>query len=150
MTQPPGPPGPPNPPGPPSPPQPPAGQHPMGTVALTVQGSVMTSNAITPSCRINGYPVKVQYGENLIPVPAGPARVDLSAQWLRTYGQAAIEFAVQPGQTVPVFYAAPMHQFTTGTIGHARVKRKGVGAFIGLMVGVAVFAGLVVGLGFFA
>lgn len=121
----------------------------MGTVALTVQGSVMTSNAITPSCRINGYPVKVRYGENLVPVPAGPARVDLSAQWLRTYGQAAIEFQVQPGQTVPVFYAAPMHQFTTGSIGHQKVKRKGVGAFIGLMAGLAVFVGLVVGVGFF-
>ena len=121
----------------------------MGTVALTLQGSVMTSNAITPSCRINGYPVKVRYGENLIPVPAGLARVDLSAQWLRTYGQAALEFQVQPGQTVPVFYAAPMHQFTTGSIGHQKVKRKGVGAFVAMMVGIAVFAGLVVGLGFF-
>ncbi len=120
----------------------------MGTLALTVQGSVMTSNAITPSCRVNGYPVKVRYGENLIPVPAGPARVDLFAQWLRTYGQASLEFQIEPGQTVPVFYAAPMHQFTTGSIGHAKVKRKGVGAFIGLMAGVVVFTGLVVALAF--
>ncbi|MEG9224438.1 hypothetical protein [Aeromicrobium sp. Sec7.5] len=122
----------------------------MGAVALTVQGSVMTSNAITPSCRINGYPVKVRYGENLIPVPAGPARVDLSAQWLRTYGQAALEFQVQPGQTVPVFYAAPMHQFTTGTIGHAKVKRKGVVPFVIIMaailaIAVTVAVGAIVG-----
>jgi hypothetical protein len=106
----------------------------MGAVHLTVQGSVMTSNVVTPKAWVNGYPVAVKYGENVVPVPAGPVRVELSNQWLRTYGQAAIEFPLQAGQTVPVFYAAPWHQFTTGSIGFQKVKRKGAAAFAALMV----------------
>ncbi|GAA1745434.1 hypothetical protein GCM10009710_26820 [Aeromicrobium alkaliterrae] len=114
----------------------------MGTVHLTVQGSVMTSNVITPSASINGYPVKVRYGANPIPVPAGPVRIELSNSWLRTYGQASIQFTLQPGQDVPVFYAAPWHQFTTGSIGYEKVKRKGGLAFAGLLVGIVAIVGI--------
>ncbi len=116
----------------------------MGTVHLTVQGSVMTSNVITPTASINGYPVKVRYGANPIPVPAGPVRIELSNTWLRTYGQASIQFTLQPGQDVPVFYAAPWHQFTTGSIGYEKVKRKGAGAFIGIIAAIVVLVPLVV------
>ncbi len=152
MTQPPGPPAPPGPPGPPAPPaqppQQPAQQPGAGLVHLTIQGSIMTSNVITPKTWVNGYPAQVQYGLNLIPVPPGPVRLDLSNQWLRTYGQASIQFEIQPGQDVPVFYAAPWHQFTTGSIGHQKVKRKGAGAFIGLLAAIIVIVPLVVVLPF--
>ncbi|MGC3955145.1 MAG: hypothetical protein QM804_13025 [Propionicimonas sp.] len=111
-------------------------QPPTGWVNLTVQGSMMTSSFIPPNALVNGYPVKVSYGLNQIPVVAGPVRIELSAQWMRTYGQASIDFQLAPGQVVPVFYAAPMHQFTTGSIGFQPVKRKGVGVFVGLMVAV--------------
>ncbi|MFT4298171.1 MAG: hypothetical protein QM597_00820 [Aeromicrobium sp.] len=117
--------------------QPPPAPQPTGTVYLTVQGSVMTSSMLTPNAWINGYPVTVRYGANPIPVPAGPVRVDLSAQWMRTYGQASIAFMLAPGQTVPVYYAAPMHQFTTGSIGFEPVKRKGVTGFVAIMAVVA-------------
>lgn len=116
--------------------QPPAQPGPMGTIALTLQGSVMTSNMIVPSVTVNGYPVPTRYGRQDIPVHPGPVHIEASAQWLRTYGQASLDFTVQPGQVVPVFYAAPMHQFTTGSMGHEQQKRKGVGAFVGIMGGV--------------
>lgn len=106
----------------------------MGSIALTIQGSVLTSNMMVPNARFNGYPVPTRYGLQHIPAPAGPLRIELESQWMRTYGQAAIEVNVQPGQEVPVFYAAPMHQFTTGNIGHVKQPRKGVGFFIGVMV----------------
>ncbi len=109
---------------------PPPQQPPLGYVDLTVQGSHMTSNIVVPKAWINGYPVRVQYGLNTVPVPAGPVRVDLNNQWMRTYGQASIEFPLHPGQRVPVFYAAPAHQFTTGSIGHQQVARKGWGALV--------------------
>lgn len=108
----------------------------MGTVDLTIQGSVMTSSMITPDAWINGHPVRVAYGTTPVPVPAGPVRVDLSAQWLRRYGQATLEFTLEPGQRVPVHYVAPMHQFTTGSIGHEPVKRKGMTAFLLTLVGI--------------
>jgi hypothetical protein len=106
---------------------------PMGTLHLTVQGTALTSNMIPPTVHLNGYPVQVKYGLNAIPVPAGPLHIDVHSQWMRQYGQASLDCTVQPNQMVPVFYASPYHQFTTGSIGHTKVKRKGIGALFGLI-----------------
>ncbi|WP_344156219.1 hypothetical protein [Kribbella yunnanensis] len=119
-------------------------QPPMGMLHLTIQGSVMTSSMIPPTVHLNGHPVRVKYGENAIPVFAGPLHIDVHSQWMRRFGQAALDCTVQPNQAVPVFYASPYHQFTTGSIGHTKVKRKGLGFFVGLMAVVLVVAVLVV------
>jgi len=120
----------------------------MGAIRLTIQGSVLTSNMITPKVRINGYQVPSRYGLQDIPVYAGPTHLDVDARWLRTYGQASLDVAVAPDQVVEVFYAAPVHQFTTGSIGFTRQRRKGVGTLLGLvalalvvLVGLAVLGG---------
>jgi len=138
MSQPP-PPGPP--PGPPRPPPgapvPPPPQQPMGWLRLTLQGSMMTSSMITPAVLVNGWRVPAQYGENVVPVHAGPVRVDVSCQWLTKFGQATLETQVPPGGQVSVFYAAPMHQFSRGAIGYEKQHRPGVLGF-SVMVGVAV------------
>src|SRR5689334_3556157 len=111
------PPGPPlGPPGPAPPPPPPA-QPPMGWLRLTLQGSPVTSSIITPSVTVNGWRVPASYGENVIPVHAGPNRVDVSCQWLMPFGKATLDTQVPPGAQVPVFYAAPLHQFSQGAIG---------------------------------
>src|SRR4051812_1853891 len=110
------PPGPP--PGPPLGAVPPPQQQPaMGWLRLTLQGSATTSSMITPSVTINGWRVPVQYGENVIPVHAGPNRIDVSCQWLLRYGEATLETQVPPGGQVTAFYAAPWHQFSRGAIG---------------------------------
>ncbi len=121
----------------------------MGTLVVTLQGSVLTSNMISPSVRLNGYPVPTSYGDNALPVTAGPIHVDVEAQWLKTYGQAAIDVQVPPGGTVQVFYAGPWHQFTTGSIGFEKQKRKGTGFLVGfvlvlllLVVGIPLLASL--------
>ncbi len=93
----------------------------------------MTSSMVTPTVKVNGQWIHARYGRQDVPVPAGPVRVEAYAQWMRTYGQASLEFTAQPGQVVPVFYAAPMHQFTTGNMGHEKQPRKGVGVFIGVL-----------------
>lgn len=140
------PPGPP----PPSPHQPEQGQQPgpppTGWVALTLQGSVMTSNMIPPKVTMNGYPVTTSYGQNVVPVHPGRLQIDVSCQWLRTYGQAALTVDVAPGQTVPVFYAAPLHQFTRGNIGFEKQTRPGVLGFALLMGFLLAVVGLMVGL----
>ncbi|MGZ0150159.1 hypothetical protein ACXJJ3_24070 [Kribbella sp. WER1] len=118
-------------------------QYPMGMLQLTVQGSVMTSSLIPPTVHLNGYPVQVKYGRNDIPVPAGSLHIDVHCQWMLTYGRAALDCTVQPNQAVPVFYASPYHQFTSGSIGHSKVKRKGLGVLlgvVGVIVAVAVLA----------
>lgn len=117
---------------------------PPGTIDLTLQGSMLTSNAITPNVRINGYPVPAQYGVNRIPMPPGRARVDISCQWLLEYGRASLEFDVRPGEAVPVYYMAPMHQFSDGSIGHEPQKRKGVAAAVVAGLGLVIVVALMV------
>jgi hypothetical protein len=107
----------------------------MAWLRLTLQGNAMTSSLITPAVTVNGYRVVAHYGENLIPVWAGPNRVDVSCQWLIRFGAATLPLQVPPGAQVPVFYAAPWHQFSQGAIGHERQKRPGV---LGLVVMVVV------------
>jgi hypothetical protein len=119
---------------------PPTGQYPLqatGHLRVHLQGSVMTSSMITPTLLINGQPVKASYGPNDFILPAGPYHVSAYGQWMRQYGQAALDVALYPGQTTEVFYAAPLHQFTTGSMGFTKQPRRGLGLLIGLLSAVA-------------
>ena len=120
---------------PPAPPSQPA----VGTIRLTIQGSVLTANAITPRVRINGYPVPSRYGVQDLPVYAGPNHLDIDTQWMRTYGQAGIDTSVAPGQVVEVWYASPVHQFARGNIGFTKQPRPGTGCLWVGLAAVAVF-----------
>ena len=72
----------------------------MGWLRLTLQGSAMTSSMITPTVLVNGWRVPVRYGENVIPVYAGPNRIDVSCQWLKRFGEATLETTVPSGGQV--------------------------------------------------
>lgn len=114
-----------------------------GYIVMTLQGNVMTSSMIVPQIRVDGWPVPSQYGQNLIPVAPGVHSVYVSAQWMREYGQASLPVEVRPGEHVQVFYRAPMHQFTTGSIGFIPQKAKGLAVFWAVM---GVFGLMVVGM----
>jgi hypothetical protein len=126
-------------------------QGPMGMLHLTIQGSTLTSTMIPPTVHLNGYPARVKYGRNDIPVFAGPLHIDIHSQWMRAFGKAALDCTIHPNQAVPVFYASPYHQFaSTGSIGHTKVKRKGLPvllALIGTITALAIVAVLVAALG---
>lgn len=109
--------------------QPPAGH---GALMLTLQGNFMTAG-LTPSVHIDGHPVPGAFGANFYPLRPGRHRVDVHTQWLRRYGQASMELDIREGQTVPGFYAVPWHQFTTGSMGHDKQSRKGLGVMIGII-----------------
>lgn len=116
--------------------QSPAGQPgPGGVIDFTVQGSVLTNNMVAPTVTINGHRVNVPTGGNApIPAPPGRHHIEVYSQWLRRYGQAAITVDVQPGQRVPVFYAAPFHQFSgKGAIGLEPQKRPGLGGLLAII-----------------
>ena len=53
---------------------------------------------------------------------------------------------MRPGEVVPVFYAVPWHQFSTGSIGYQKQQRKGlaplVGGFVALVAVIAVLIAL--------
>lgn len=129
------PPGPP--PGPPSgpPPGPSQGGLPRGygAINLTLQGNHMTTSMLAPKVTFNKQPIPASFGTTLIPAPVGRHKVEVSAQWMRTYGQAELDVDVAEGQVVPVYYAMPYHQFTRGAIGHEKQKRPGVGGLIAIL-----------------
>ena len=122
----------------------PGGFGPEGTIAFTLQGSVLTSNMLTPKVFIDGYPVPASYGLNRLPVPAGRHIVSAEATWIVKYGQASYEVDVPPGQTVPVFYAAPMVQFMKGRMGSTKQQRPGLWVFLVLILVIIVIVVLAV------
>lgn len=117
---------------------------PEGTIDFTLQGSVMTSNMLTPKVFIDGHPVPASYGLNRLPVPAGRHTLSAYATWIVKYGEASYDVDVQPGQTVPVFYAAPMVQFMKGRMGPTKQKRPGLIGFVVLLVVIIVIVVLAV------
>jgi hypothetical protein len=104
-----------------------------GWIRLTIQGSEMTANVLTPTVRINGWPVPSRYGVQDLAVHPGHNRIEVHAQWLRRYGEAVLDTHVVPGQVVPVWYAPPYHQFTHGSIGHHQQGRRGLGVLLGVL-----------------
>jgi hypothetical protein len=98
----------------------------------------------TPSIRLNGHRMQSRYGTVDYPVPPGPWHIDADCQWMRTYGQAALDVSVAPGQIVEVFYAAPWHQFARGRMGFTPQKRPGLWAFLVPLAVIVVIAALVI------
>ena len=111
--------------------------QPNATLKFTVQGNVMTSNLVAPTLTIDGYPAPAAGGggSTLIPIMAGPHRLQVHSQWLRQYGQATLDVVIQPGTQLEVFYAPPLHQFTTGEMGLVPQPRKGAGCLVGVFGG---------------
>ena len=105
----------------------------MGWLRLTLQGSPLTSSMITPRVTVNGWRVPSHYGENVIPVHAGPNRIEVSCQWLMKFGQATLDAQVPAGGQVSAFYASPWHQFSQGAIGYEKQKRPGAVGFAVMM-----------------
>lgn len=126
------------------PPPPPSSPQPTGWIDLTIQGNRAFSNMIVPSAYLNGHPVPTRYGQNVFPVPPGPWRVELAAQWWKKYGEASIDVHVTEGQTVPVFYAAPLMVFGRGNIGPTKQKIPGVWFYWALLAFVLAIVVLVV------
>ena len=80
----------------------------------------------------------------MIPIQPGPHHLEVYSQWLRRYGQAALDVQIPPNAMVEVFYAPPLHQFTTGDLGFTPQQRKGIGCLVGLLVVLVAFVILVV------
>ena len=112
----------------------------MGWLRLTLQGSALTSSMITPAVAVNGWRVPSHYGENVIPVYAGPNRIEVSCQWLMKFGEATLEALATAGGLVSAFYAARWHQFSRGAIGFEKQKRPGAFGFAVMMAAIVLVA----------
>lgn len=108
---------------------------------LTMPGNVMTSLMTPPIVTLDGQLLNVpkSWGTFDFPVQAGNHHLHAHAQLLKTFGNADIDFSIQPGQLVEIFYAAPAHQLASrGNIGFTPQKKPGMGAMIGVMIALAV------------
>lgn len=92
------------------------------------QGSKLTY-LVEPTLRINGQHVPAGSGERFYPAAPGRYRLDVSMQWMLTYGRARCDVDVPPGPPVHVWYAPPATQFQKGAIGFAQQKRRGLAIF---------------------
>lgn len=115
---------------------PPPNPQQSGIIRITVQGSALKTFT-PPTIRLNGQPVYSTWGTYDIPVPPGRYVVEGEAHSLWSYGRAALEFTVEAGQVVPVFYSSPMVTFVSGAIGHVKQKTPGVAALTLILVAAA-------------
>lgn len=110
----------------------------MGVLRFIMPGNVMTSSMVAPTVTLNGQRLHVTSGSGTFdfPVPAGTHRLHAHGQWMKRYGDADIDFSIQPGQMVEVYYAAPLHQFASkGNIGFTPQKKPGLLGLL-LMLGI--------------
>ncbi|TSD63566.1 hypothetical protein [Aeromicrobium piscarium] len=122
----------------------PSAPAPTGFIELTLQGSAVTATPVTPSVRVNGYPMRVAYGANRLAMPPGRAFIEIDCQWMLTYGKASIDVEVPAHGSVPVFYAPPYHQFSRGAIGTEPQKRPGLAGVFGIIGGIVLVLTLLV------
>jgi hypothetical protein len=115
-------------------------------VRFHLQGSAATRNVMTPTVKINGYPVPASYGENYLEVHPGRNEVSASARWMREYGQASYVVDVPPGGVVDVWYSCPVNQFQKGAMGPVPQKTGGVVALWSVLAVAVVLVVLVVAL----
>lgn len=110
-----------------------------GFIQFTTQGSFMTSSFVPPTLRINGYQVTVpNFGTTTIPLPPGPTIIEAHMTWIwGAYGRAGLQCQVQPGQTVPVYYAPPLTGWSPGAIGVEPQQRQGLVAYL-LLLGIPI------------
>lgn len=76
----------------------------------------------TPKVTVDNFPVPVQWGDVAIPVAAGVHRLTVRVGYLFDFGQAILDVAPQPGQSLEVFYATPAITFMSGAIGYQPQK----------------------------
>lgn len=117
---------------------------PPGFLKLNLQGNRFLG-LITPTIKIDGYPVPAKYGENVFPVHPGQHLATGSAQWMWEYGQAQHPFVVGPGQTAELWYAAPLLTFMKGNMGTTKQKMGGMLGFVAFIVLMVLMLALVIG-----
>lgn len=99
--------------------------RPPGIVELVIQRNALASPILPIEVHINGLRLRRVQKHQRIPVPPGPVIIEADAWWLGSYGGATLSFMLESGQTVPVYYAAPMHRGARGAMGHEPQRHEG-------------------------
>jgi hypothetical protein len=92
---------------------------------------------VSPRAEINGHPVALSWGDNLIPAYAGVHHIKIYMPWIWKYGRAEITVDNTAGPAPRVYYGVPFTTFTKGAIGLAPVKNPGLLPFL-LVIGLPI------------
>lgn len=83
-----------------------------------------------PKATINGHPVNLSWGENVIPAPAGQHLIEIWVPYLWKFGKASLTVD-NTGGAPQVYYAAPVWTWMRGALSTSEVKSPGItGAWI--------------------
>ena len=81
---------------------------------------------VTPNARINGFPVPLRWGHNVIPAPPGVHHIEIAVPWIWEQGKAQITVDNRYYPAPPVYYASSFSSFSKGAIDHRPVKNPGL------------------------
>lgn len=116
---------------------------PPAFLRLHVQSNPMIT-LIDPKVLINGYPMPVRNGDNVLPIIPGTHRLEIYAQWVWRYGQAERRLDLVSGQTVELWYAPPVLTFLRGALGETKQRHPGTVALVCALVVFLLVVGLMV------
>ena len=126
-----------------TPPPPPGDTGGQSAIAITLKFFPLAwiFALITPKLFLNGQPVGVRWGRNVLPVAPGQHNLHLHVPYFLPpkVGPADLTVPVAPGQTVELEYRAPVWTFSRGSLGPPPQKYNGVGITIGIIVASFVF-----------
>lgn len=90
-----------------------------------------------PGLAVDGQEMKLKWGQQQVPIAPGQHHVEMWTRYITKMGSATLPVNVMPGQTVPLFYAAPTIMFLKGALAHQPVKVPG-GMFTTIMIVVSI------------
>jgi hypothetical protein len=118
------------------------GEPPVGSgrLRLTVQPTLLRRAALGVQARVDGVPVPVQHGENVIPLPAGVHRIAVSTLLTGGSGDVSIEVDVPAGGESALWYAPSFNQAISGRIGDR--PQRPAGTWFVVLVAVILVVGV--------
>lgn len=116
---------------------------PPAFLRLHVQSNPMIT-LLRPRVLIDGYPIPVRNGDNVLPIIPGPHQLEVYAQWLWRYGNAERRLDLVSGQTVELWYAPPVLTFLRGALGETKQRHPGKAVFLSALLLMLVVGLLVV------
>jgi hypothetical protein len=106
---------------------------PPPTTPLTiVTKAPMPGSFISPRAEVDGFPVALSWGSNVLGLTHGVHNITVYMPWLWKFGHAQITVDTTQGPPQTVYYAGPWVNFGAGAIGFSPVKNPNLAAFIAI------------------
>jgi hypothetical protein len=112
----------------------------MGRLVVDCSNHPLAFGMLGAKVEINGYPVKVPWGQSPFDLPPGYYLLRVSARWVGEFGAAQLVAAVYPGQVTTVYYRPSTLKWMHGSIGFVpQLRTRGVGAWWAYVAVMSIF-----------